>query len=406
MAGFDVDQAVERYLALLTPAARARSDAYFDGALVLGAVTTLVSVIACWIIWRSGVCVALRDRLRRGGWRPWVVMWACGAVFIAAFALLTLPWSIYTDFWRERQFGLMNQGFGAWLGDQAIGLVVALLLGPPALCLINAVMRALPRWWWLAGGGLMAGLAALGGLILPVFVLPLFNSYHDLPPGALRTRIEAMARADHIPNAPIVVFDASRQSDRISANVAGFGPTVRIALTDNLVKHAGLAEGVAVVGHEMGHYVLGHVWWLIAMTGAVSMLQFGLLARIGPAVIAMSGRRGGVRALDDPAALPVLFALFALLSLVLSPITTIGTRIAETAADAHGLDLAREPDGFARAAMLISAYRKIDPPAWEEALFYDHPSGHTRVRRAMEWKRDHVPDARIANPAPLPAQKP
>lgn len=406
MAGFDVDQAVERYLALLTPAAKARSDAYFDGGLILAAVTTLVSVLACWIIWRSGICVRLRDRLRRGGWRPWVVMWACAGVFIAAFALLMLPLSIYGDFWRERQFGLMNMGFGAWLGDQAIGIAVALVLGPPVVCLINAVMRAMPRRWWLAGGVAMAGLAALGGLILPVFVLPLFNTFHDLPSGPLRTRIEAMARADHIANAPIVVFDASRQSDKISANVAGFGPTVRIALTDNLVDHAGLAEGVAVVGHEMGHYVLGHVWWLIMMTGAVAMMQFWLIARIGPAVIAMTAQRGGVRALDDPAALPVLFALFLVLSLLLNPIVAIGTRMAESAADTHGLDLAREPDGFARAAMLISTYRKIDPPAWEEALFFDHPSGHTRVRRAMEWKRDHVPDARMVDPAPLPPQKP
>ena len=406
MAGFDVDQAVQRYLALLTPAARARSDAYFDGGLVLGAVGAAVGALACWIIWRSGICVVMRDRLRRGGWRPWVVMAATSAVFIAAFLLLTLPWTIYTDFLRERQYGLMNQGFGAWLGDQAIGFVLTLVAVPPVLCVINAVMRALPRWWWLAGGAVVAGLAMMVSLITPVFVMPLFNAYHDLPAGALRTRIEAMAAADHIPDARIVVFDASRQSDRISANVAGIGPTVRIALTDNLVRRAGLSEGVAVVGHEIGHYVLGHVWWLIALAGAVATLQFWLLARIGPMVIALTGRRGGVRAIDDPAALPVLLALFLVIGQATSPLDNIGTRMAESAADAHGLDLAREPDGFARAAMLLSAYRKIDPPAWEEALFFDHPSGHTRVRRAMEWKRDHVPDARIVDPAPLPAQKP
>lgn len=402
MAGFDVDQAVARYLALLSPAAKARSDAYFDGGLVLNAVGTLIAVLVCWVIWRSGVCVAVRDRLRRGGWRPWVVMWCSAAAFVAVFNLALLPLAIYTDFWREKQFGLLNQGFAAWLGEQAISFVLIMAAVPLVLCAINAVMRALPRLWWLAGGAVMAGLVALGGLILPVFVLPLFNTYHDLPPGPLRTRIEAMALADHIPDARIVVFDASKQSDRISANVAGLGPTVRIALTDNLVQHAGEAEAVAVVGHEMGHYVLGHVWWSIVLVGLVSCLQFGLLARIGPALITFAGPRSGVRGLDDPAALPVLVAVYLVLSLVLNPLETGGVRLSEATADAHGLDLTREPDGFARAAMLISSYRKIDPPAWEEALFFDHPSGRTRVTRAMEWKRDHVPDARIVDPAPLP----
>jgi len=401
-ATFDVDHATGLYLAMLSPAARARSDAYFDGHLWLDALSTLLTVVVSWAILRNGVLVRLRDAMRRRGWRPWVVMLAVATVFLACLIVIELPWSIMTDFLRERRFGLMNLSFGGWLGEQAIVVLLTVILGGLALTVINAVMRAFPRHWWLVGAGVVGAMVALFSLITPVFIMPMFNAYSELPAGPLRTRIAAMAAAEHIPADHIFVFDASRQSDRISANVSGIGPTVRISLTDNLVKHASVPEAAAVVGHEMGHYVLHHVWRAIMFITALTGLKLWLLAWIGPAAIALGGRRRGVRGLDDPAALPVLVGVLSLLSLLFLPLSNTVTRLAESQADAFGLDLAREPDGFAMTAMKLSSYRKIAPPSLEEALFYDHPSGRTRVRMAMQWKKDHVPGAVEVVPPPLP----
>jgi STE24 endopeptidase len=155
----------------------------------------------------------------------------------------------------------------------------------------------------------------------------------------------------------------------------------------------------------MGHYVLGHVWSAIAFTTLLSALEFWLLARWGPAIIAIGAWRRGVRGLDDPAALPVLVGVMTVLSLLFLPLSNSFVRHDEAAADAFGLDTAREPDGFALAAMQLSTYRKISPPWWEELLFYDHPSGHTRVHGAMQWKKDHVPGASEVTPPPLPDPK-
>ncbi|WP_353230565.1 M48 family metalloprotease [Novosphingobium sp.] len=401
-AGFDAEHAAARYLAMLSPAARARSDAYFDGTLWLNVLSALVTLLICWIIARSRVLVRVRDALRRQGWRPWVVMIVVAMTFLAGLALLELPWSIYVDYWRERRFGQMNMGFGGWLGEQAVEAVILLVVGGLVLTVINAVMRGFPRLWWLVGAGAVAVITALSVLIMPVFFMPLFNAYTDLPAGPLRTRIEAMAAANHIPVDHIVVYNASRQNDRISANVSGLGPTVQISLTDTLVKTADVAEVAAVVGHEMGHYVLNHVWRAIVLGALLSALQFWLILRAAPAVLALGGRRSGLRGIDDPAAVPVLFALFTLLSLLCLPLSNTLVRSAENAADAFGLDTAREPDGFALAAMQLASYRKISPPAWQEALFFDHPSGRTRVLRAMHWKQDHVPHATEVEPPPLP----
>ena len=404
-APFDVDHATALYIAVLSPAARARSDAYFDGAIWLNMVSTIVTLLICWLIARSGVLVRVRDRMRRGGWRPWTIMLSIAALFLLCLTLLNLPWSIYVDFWRERRFGLMNQSFFGWLGDQVVVTLLTVVLGAVLLTVINLVIRSFPRSWWLVGTAVVAAMLALFALITPVFITPLFNTYGELPAGALRDRIEAMAAANHIPADHIYVFNASRQSDRISANVSGLGPTVRISLTDNLVRGTSVPVAAAVVGHEMGHYVLGHVWVGIAGLALVLGLEFWLLSWIGPRAIIWGGRRRTVRGLDDPAALPVLVGGMTALSLLFMPVVNTLTRRTESAADAFGLDTAREPDGFALAAMKLSTYRKIAPSALEEALFFDHPSGRTRVHAAMQWKMDHVPGATEVTPPPLPDPK-
>ncbi|MGJ3628520.1 M48 family metalloprotease [Sphingomonas sp. MMS24-JH45] len=122
-----------------------------------------------------------------------------------------------------------------------------------------AVIRRFRRAWWAIGAGVTIAFGILGAAIAPVFVAPLFNTYSEMPAGPLRDRIVAVARANHIPAEHIYVSDASRQSKRISANVSGIGPTIRITLNDNLLNRTGPDEVVAVMGHEMGHYVLGHV---------------------------------------------------------------------------------------------------------------------------------------------------
>ena len=401
-APFDVDHATALYLALLSPAARARSDAYFDGRVWIDIGSSLLTVLACSLILRTGVLVRCRDALRRRGWRPWVVMFVVAVLFLACLALIELPWSIVFDFLRERRYGLMNQSFGAWLGQQAISALLMLVFGGVLLTVINAVMRRFARRWWLVGAGVAGLFLAVFVLITPVFIMPLFNAYSEMQPGPLRTRIVAMAAASAVPADNIYVFDASRQSSRISANVAGIGPTVRISLTDNMITQTSVPEAAAIVGHEMGHYVLGHGWRDIVFTTLLAALELWLLSKLGPILITLGGRRRAVRGIDDPAALPVLVGVLAGLSLLFLPLTNTESRLAESEADAFGLNASHEPDGFALAAMKVSNYRKIAPPGWEEALFYDHPSGRTRVHMAMQWKKDHVPGAQDVVPPPLP----
>ncbi len=405
-APFDVDHATQLWLATLSGPARARSDAYYEGGEWLGLWGTLISLGICWFLLRIRLLPAVRDGMHLRGWRPWLGILACAVVFIIADTLLSLPWSMYEGYWREKQYGLMNQSLGAWLGDQAIDLALDVVFGSLLLLVIYAVIRKYPRRWWLIGTGVMGAAITFGVLITPVFIVPLFNTATELPEGPVRERVVAMAKANDVPAEHIYLIDSSRQSDRISANVSGIGPTIRISLNDNLLNKTSVPETAAVMGHELGHYVLGHVWRTIIVLTLLMGFLLWLASRIAPALIRYGGQGWDVRGLSDPASLPVLAGVLGVFSLLATPVTNTLIRLDESEADAFGLDAAREPDGFASAAMKLSAYRKIEPGALEEMLFFDHPSGKTRVRMAMQWKKDHVPNAVEVVPPPLPDPKP
>jgi STE24 endopeptidase len=387
---FDVDTATRAYLDSLQGAARARSDAYFEGGYWIILWSALVGLASAWAMLRFGWSAAWRGWAERVTSRRWLQPALYALPFTIVGALIVLPWTLYADFFRERQYGLMNLGLGGWLGERAIGLGISVVTTAIMLVIVFAVIRRAPRSWWLWGAGTVTLFVALGVLVAPVFISPLFNKYQPMEAGPLRDQILGMARAHKVPADNVYVFDASEQTKRISANVSGLGPTIRISLNDNLLNRTSPPEVKAVMGHELGHYVLGHVREMILQFGLIFLGAFLLLWWAAPRLLARFGSRWGVRDAADPAVLPLFSAILSVYMLLMTPLLNTIIRINESEADAFGLDAAREPDGFALTAMKLSEYRKIEPGALEEALFFDHPSGRTRVRMAMEWKARHL----------------
>ncbi|MGB7654920.1 MAG: M48 family metallopeptidase [Novosphingobium sp.] len=401
-APFDVEAATRAYLDTLQGAARAKSDAYFEGGYWLVLWGALVSLLADGLLLGFRFTAKLRSMAESRFKRPFAIIWLTALSYGLAGWLLTLPWSIYTGFLREAQYGLMNQTLAEWFIDALKGLGISLVVAPLIMAAIYAVIRRFPKNWWLLGTGLVTAFGAFAMLLAPVYVAPLFNTYTEMPTGPVRDRIVAMATSRAIPAEHIYVFDASKQTKRISANVSGIGPTIRISLNDNLLNRSTPQEVAAVMGHEMGHYKLNHVWWGLLFLTCLAAAAFFLISRIAPRLIARHGPRWGIRDLADPASLPVLGILITLFGLIATPLQNTMIRVDESQADAFGLDVAQEPDAFASVAMKLSEYRKIEPTTLEEMLFFDHPSGATRVRMSMQWKKDHVPNAQMVVPPPMP----
>jgi len=227
--------------------------------------------------------------------------------------------------------------------------------------------------------------------IAPVFIEPLFNTYKPLINPEISEPILAMARANQIPVKQVFEVDASRQSTRVSANVSGILGTTRIALNDNLLKQCTIPEIRAVMAHEMGHYVLNHGAKLLTYLGIFVLIGFGLTRILFDVAARRWGQKWGVRGIADPAGLPLLALIFSTLLFIATPLLNTVVRVTEREADAFGINTSREPDGMAKAALKLGAYRKLNPTPLEEFIFYDHPSGRARIRMAMDWRAANLP---------------
>lgn len=388
----EVEAATRAYLNTVQGAARARSDAYFEGGYWLLLWNALIGIGALWLMLRLGWSARFSEWTRRVTRRRWLQPALYAVPFTIVSTLIVLPWTIYTGYIREKQYGFMNQSFTAWAGEQGIGLLIGIVVTALMLMAIFAVIRRAPRWWWAFASLVVMAFFVVGIMIGPVFIAPLFNDYKPMPAGPIRDSILKMAHEHGVPADNVYVFDQSKQHKRISANVSGLGGTMRISLNDNLLNRSTPAEIEAVMGHELGHYVLNHIAILVAAFTAIFAIGLFLIARLSPHILARYGARWRVDGVSDPAAVPLFLIVFTAWQLVATPLTNSVSRIEENQADAFGLDAAREPDGFASIAMKLSEYRKIEPGPIEELLFFDHPSGATRVRAAMQWKADHAND--------------
>jgi STE24 endopeptidase len=399
---FDAAKATEKYLARISGAARARSDAYFEGGYWLKLVDLLYALGVAAALLFLPISTRIRDWAEeRTHSRSGQVMLYV-ACYVPIVALATLPLTLYEGFFREHAYGLSNQSFWEWLGDFGTDFALTFAAAVLLLPLLYAAIRAARESWWLWGAGLTIAFDILVAVIWPVFIAPLFNHYSPLPESPLKAQILSLARANDVPAANVWLVDASRQSSRVSANVSGFLGTTRISLNDNLLKQGSRDEVLAVMGHEMGHYVMGHVTRGVLMDALVILVGFAFLNGGYLWAVELFGGQWQVRKVADIAGLPLLAALGTLYLFLATPVTNSISRTMEYQADIFGLDAVRKPDAFATVMLKLSTYRKLEPGRWEELIFYDHPSGRTRIQAAMRWKKEHIADPDIRDTAQLP----
>jgi STE24 endopeptidase len=370
---------------------RAKSNAYFEGGYWLLLWNFLLAAAISIFLLGSRISARLRDFAERttGVKALQVILYAIPFVLITG--LLTFPLNVYEHFFREHAYGLATQNFAQWFLEQMIGLIVSLIVISLLLVGLYAVFRRAPRTWWIWGTIVAVIFNMVGIMLSPVYIEPLFNTYKPLNDPAISEPILAMARANQIPVTQVFEVDASRQSNRVSANVSGFLGTTRIALNDNLLKQCTLPEIREVMAHEMGHYILNHSAKLVIYFGIFFLIGFAVLRACFDRAVQRWGGSWGVRGIADPAGLPLLSLIFGTVFFLLTPVQNTAVRVTEREADAFSINCAREPDGMAKVALKLGTYRKLDPSPVEEFIFFDHPSGRARIRMAMDWKAAHLP---------------
>ena len=389
-AHFDVRAATDAWLATVPPETKAKSDAYFEGGYWLILWDFLYGAAVMVILLETRLSARMRGLAERLARFRWVQSFVYAIEFIVVSSLLTFPMAIYEGFVREHKYGLSNQNFGSWFRDQIVALAVALVFGSIAIAVLMAIVRRLPRTWHIWGTVAGVVFLVIGIIIGPVFIAPLFNKYTPLQNTTIKNQILSLARENGIPATDVYEFNASRQSKRVSANVSGLFGTQRISLNDNLLNRCSPEAIMAVMGHEMGHYVMHHLYNGVIFFSVVLAVMFAVLRRALNWTLGRWGARWQIRGISDVAVLPLAVLILSILTFLFTPIGNTFVRTQEYEADIFGLNASRQPDGEAEADLLLGEYRKLDPTPLEEFLFFDHPSGRTRIQAAMRWKGENL----------------
>lgn len=393
------EAATQAYLDRLPADVVARSNAYYEGGYWLQLWNFLVGLVVAALLLTTRPSTAVRDWAARSLRQPLLRDAAYGAFYAASAWALTLPLTVYQGFVREHAYGMATQSFGAWFGEQLVALAVSVLIAALLVSLLYAALRRAGQQWWLWGSAVTLAFLTLAVAVAPVWIEPLFNTYKPVEDGPVKSAVLAMAQANGVPVDNIYVFDASRQTTRVSANVSGLFGSAAVRLNDNLLHRATEPEIRAVMAHEIGHYAMNHIPKTLVMLGVVLTLGFLFSQWALRRLLARFGTRWRLHGVSDVASLPLLAAVLGSYLFLATPVLNTITRTQEVEADLWGLNLAREPHGEAEVLLKLVEYRKADPGPIEEMIFFTHPSTRTRVYNAMRWRAQMLaPETAVDKP--------
>jgi STE24 endopeptidase len=319
-----------------------------------------------------------------GGW-VWQVL--LGVVALSLIGrLLTLPLSAYGEVVRHR-YGLSTRSWGLWLRDVAVSFGINTGLTALTVLVLIWLARRAPRTWWAWAGAGAAGLVVVGSFLWPVLIEPAFNRFTPMAAGQLRSDLLHVAEENGTPVQDVLVSDASRRTTALNAYVSGFGSTRRIVVYDTVLDRLPDDQIESIVAHELGHVAADDVL-TGTLTGALGtgagVAALGWL--LGSARLL---RRAGADSPGDPRVVPLLLFLFAVGTLVSTPVQNVVSRHIEARADVHALDLTADPDAFVAMQRDLAATNlaEPDPPALWQWFFGSHPTTAQRVALAQDWTR-------------------
>ena len=355
----------------------------------LAFIEPLYGLIVALLLLFSGLSARIRDIAHRIGRNRYVRVLVYFTLYSIVGYILSFPFSWLQGFALEHQYNLSNQTFGAWFTDELKGLGLGVFfLGIVPLVALSywGIAKSPRRWWlWLAIGSLPV--IVLGVLLQPLVIDPAFNKFTPLKDKQLERKILDLAEKAGIPGRRVFEVDKSAQTKKINAYVSGFGASQRIVLWDTTLKGMKEDEILFVMGHEMGHYVLGHIWKGILLSVALSVLFFYLSYLFTGWAIARFGARWGFSELSDVASMPLIVGTIGLISFVAQPMTNSFSRAIEHEADQFGLEVTQLSDAGARAFIKLGAQNKSNPEpnAVVKAFVYTHPPLIERIRYALEY---------------------
>jgi Zn-dependent protease with chaperone function len=361
---------------------------YYTSGNQLWVLDQVVSIVLLAVILFSGLSAKLRTWARRIG-RNWFFTIALyWTLFTILTFTITLPLTYYEEFVRQHEYGLSNQTLHKWWTNWLTGLAVTCVAGGLFLW-VPLLLRKSPRRWWLYTAAAAIPFIVVANLVAPIWIAPLFNKFEPMRDKALEARILALANRAGIEGSRVFEVNKSVDTKTLNAYVAGVWQTKRIVLWDTIIARMNDRELLFVMGHEMGHYVLGHVWQLMALSSLLILaLLFAAYKTMG-AIVARWAHRFGFSGIADVASLPLLLLVTSVFSLLIAPVQLALTRHLEHEADRFGLEITQTNHSAGTAFVKLQQDALGNP--WPGPLFKLWRAHHPPLGERIEFSNDYHP---------------
>ena len=371
------------------PSPTAQALAYHRSGTVLWVLDNLWALLVPAVLLWTGFSARMRDWSRKIGRKWFFVIAVYWVFFVVLNTVVDLPRVYYEGFIRQHAYGLSNQTLGKWASDQAANFGVTLVLGALVLWVPYLMLKWSPRRWWLYTAILAVPFIVFVQLIQPIWIDPLFNKFGPMRDKALEAEILQLADRAGIEGGRVFEVAKSVDTKALNAYVNGFGDTKRIVLWDTILKALDRRQLMIVMGHEMGHYVLHHIWKLMGVVALTILLLLYSVYRLSGVLLARYGPRFGFTSLADVASLPLILLVAGAVSLVTDPLTLAYSRHLEHEADRFALEITHDNHAAATAFVILQQENLGVPrPGWLYTWFRE---SHPPLGERIDFSNDYRP---------------
>lgn len=371
------------------PEATPQAINYYKSGNILWILEFLYSMILPALIVFTGFGEKLRTFCEKIS-KKWLVKTALYTFFfLLIITVLTLPLDYFTGFVRPHSYGMSNQSFGRWLSHYSMNTTISTLLGIVIVWILYGVIRKSPKRWWLYLGLLNFPLSIMMIFIQPIWIAPLFNHFGPMKDKVLEQKIMHLAERAGIENSRIYEVDMSADTNKVNAYVTGIGASKRIVIWDTAIKNLSEEELLFVIGHEMGHYVLHHLWWGMLVYTSITTLTLLLVYVTSRWFIQRWSNLMGFQEMKDIDSLPLIFLLYAFYAFLTSPLENKFSQMLEHNADTFGLELTHLNEAAATGFVKLSNTNLGYP--WPGELYMTFRAGHPSIGARITFFNEYKP---------------
>ncbi|SDZ26689.1 M48 family metallopeptidase [Bacillus sp. 166amftsu] len=346
-----------------------------------------------WIVLLFVLVLGISNRFEKWSKETTKVRVIQVAIYLFYLSLLTTALALPLQ-WMGHQisidYGISTQSTASWIKDHVIDFWVNYIMMFLAVSVLLGLIHKFPKRWWLAGWALSVPFTIFLTFVQPVVIDPLYNDFSTLQNKELEEKILSLADQADIPANHVYEVNMSEKTNALNAYVTGIGLNSRIVLWNTTLQQLKDKEILFIMAHEMGHYVMKHIYWGVASYIVLTFVGMYLISRIINMCLRKWGDTLRLSRMACLSIIPLFFLISSVLSFAVSPLSNYVSRIEERAADQYALDMTKDGKSGVKTFQYLSktSLSQVNPPALVKFFLYTHPPIFERIHAFEQYEKE------------------